>query len=150
MRSYRTCLSTQTHVTLPKLFALPSSVQAESSDREHCYAGTSPQPSLLCLSIRRGEEYKGQGHPTSLQFYTVFQSNQYCPTWLNQRGRIPPSLDNWKLLAWRTGREYQLALGSEADLLYFKRAKAQVLDVLSLNGTSESANYFAKMYELKT
>lgn len=50
--------------------------------------------SCLYFVCRSGEKYKRQGHPTSLQFYTVSLSDQYSPTWLKKRGLIPQSPNN--------------------------------------------------------
>lgn len=60
--------------------SLKRSIKTEQTERlsgEDCYAGTFPRLPPLCQSA---EEHERQGHPTSLQFYTVFLSNQYCPT----------------------------------------------------------------------
>lgn len=96
--------------------------------------------SCLYFVCQSGEEYKRQGHPTSLQFCTVFQSNQYCPTWLNQRHLIPQSPDNWKLLAWRTGQEYQfaqlLAFCGMRLIHFVLKAIVHVLEALGESGTS--------------
>lgn len=76
-------LKPQPHTTLQeeKVLPLKHTVKLDSLTAQAEGIAMQVHPcSCLYFVCQSGDEYKRQGHPTSIRFYTVFQSNQYDPT----------------------------------------------------------------------